>query len=113
MNTIKWLIAASFILLSGCSTIIPTGYWKMNYSNTGYIETKVGQNIYFLEYAASIVTPKAAVKEMWEKRAKELCGSEYSIEDYKQLTPMYKCTGDQRCRRVVSSAFLSCKPNGK
>jgi len=69
------------ILVSGCTTPYQKkDFW--NYTLGGYEDSTIGEGKYSLKYVGSKQTKMASIKKMWNRRAKELCGSDKYIADF-------------------------------
>ncbi|MEW6981654.1 hypothetical protein AAD001_03260 [Colwelliaceae bacterium 6471] len=72
------IITGCVLLIAGCSTNDLTGYRPYS-APGGYKDKKIEDNLYIVEYHGNNETSEVKVKELWSKRASELCPKGYDI----------------------------------
>ena len=103
-------LVLSLLLTTSCSSLIPTSYHSVDYSDTGYSETVIGEKSYRMIFSATVTTNKKTVEELWKKRAAELCkSSDYMIENFINAEGSSGCVGGYGCARQVAVGNITCK----
>lgn len=79
MNIIQRIccIVLPLLFLSACSSIPP--YQELTFGG-GWTDEKLSEGKYSLEYSGNGFASIEGVRQMWHKRAGELCGGEYEYE---------------------------------
>jgi hypothetical protein len=68
----QWIMC---LLLAGCATPYQAAGFR-----GGYTDYPAGRGVYFVGFSGNGYTGKAAVTEMWHRRAAELCGGQDRYE---------------------------------